>query len=167
MLSVLQSSVVQRLIRVSTIPAPAMWCRAETSGCGWMRAPERCRVTAVFAFDELHDHHEAHVGDLTLTISAVAHGIPEFALRIEAADQSLVYSGDTAPCRSLTTLAEGCDVLLCEAGSAEAATGAEQAHHSPEDAGDTARAARAQRLIVTHVERFLTPKQAEIGRAHV
>jgi ribonuclease BN (tRNA processing enzyme) len=120
----------------------------------------RSPVESAFAVDELHDGHEVHVGELTLTSSTVAHGIPgAFALRVEAAGRSLVYSGDTAPCGNLTTLAEGCDVLLCEAGST-AAPGAEQVHHTPEDAGDTARTARARRLIVTHVERSLAPQQA-------
>jgi ribonuclease BN (tRNA processing enzyme) len=37
-------------------------------------------------------------------------------------------------------------------------------HHTPEDTGDTASAARAGRLIVTHVGRSLTPQQA-VARA--
>lgn len=121
--------------------------------------PTRSPVESAFAVEELHDQHTARVGDLTLASSAVAHGIPAFALRIEAAGRSLVYSGDTAPCPSLTTLAEGCDLLLCEAGSAEREIAEEQVHHTPEDAGATARLAQARRLIVTHVERFLTPEQ--------
>ncbi|MFH8498491.1 MBL fold metallo-hydrolase [Streptomyces coeruleorubidus] len=89
---------------------------------------------------------------------------PPFAVRIETVGRSLVYSGDTAPCPSLTELAEGCDVLLCEAESAQAPAEGDQVHHTPEDAGNTARAGRAGRLIVTHVGRFLTPQQA-VARA--
>ncbi|TDT31608.1 beta-lactamase family protein [Streptomyces sp. BK208] len=85
-------------------------------------------------------------------------------MRVEAGNRSLVYSGDTAPCPSLTELAEECDVLLCEAESTQVPPEGEQVHHTPEDAGDTARAARADRLIVTHVGRFLTPQQA-VARA--
>jgi ribonuclease BN (tRNA processing enzyme) len=99
-----------------------------------------------------------------LTSRAVSHGIPAFAVRIETAGKSLVYSGDTAPCPSLTELAEGCDVLLCEAESAQAPVEGEQVHHTPEDAGITAAKAGAGRLIVTHVGRFLTPEQA-VARA--
>ncbi|MGW3566883.1 MBL fold metallo-hydrolase [Streptomyces sp. NPDC000941] len=125
---------------------------------------ERSPVESAFAIDELHDGHQVRVGALTLTSRAVAHGIPAFALRAEADGRSLVYSGDTAPCPSLTSLAEGCDVLLCEAESAERPSSGEQVHHTPEDTGDTARAAGAGRLIVTHVGRFLTPQQA-VARA--
>jgi ribonuclease BN (tRNA processing enzyme) len=120
----------------------------------------RSPVESAFAVHELRDGHQVQVGALTLTSRAVAHGIPAFAVRIEGAGSSLVYSGDTAPCASLTSLAEGCDVLLCEAESAQAPTEDEQVHHTPEDSGDTASAARAARLIVTHIGPFLTPQQA-------
>lgn len=124
----------------------------------------RSPVESAFAVDELHDGHQARVGPLTLTSRAVRHGIPAFALRVEVAGRSLVYSGDTAPCPSLTRLAEGCDVLLCEAESAQVPSEEERVHHTPEDAGETAAAAGAGRLIVTHVGRFLTPQQA-VARA--
>lgn len=58
----------------------------------------RSPVESAFDVHELHDGHRARVGALTLTSRAVAHGIPAFALRVEAAGGSLVYSGDTAPC---------------------------------------------------------------------
>ncbi|SNS55414.1 Ribonuclease BN, tRNA processing enzyme [Actinomadura mexicana] len=124
----------------------------------------RSPVESAFAIDELHDGHQARVGPLTLTSRAVAHGIPAFALRVEVAGRSLVYSGDTAPCPSLTHLAEGCDVLLCEAESAKVQSEEEQVHHTPDDAGDAAARAEAGRLVVTHVGRFLTPQEA-VARA--
>ena len=92
-----------------------------------------------------------------LTTRAVEHGLPAFAVRFDAG-ASLTYSGDTTPCRSLTELAAGTDVLLCEAESAVKTS--DMAHHTPEDAGDTATEASAGRLIVTRVGRFLTPQEA-------
>lgn len=120
----------------------------------------RSPVESAFTITELHDGQQATVGSLRLTSRAVAHGIPAFAVRIEAAAGSLVYSGDTAPCASLTELAAGCDVLLCEAESDRVPVDEEPVHHTPEEAGETARAASAGRLVVTHVGRFLTPEQA-------
>ncbi|WP_329460968.1 MBL fold metallo-hydrolase [Streptomyces sp. NBC_01431] len=128
--------------------------------------PKRSPVESAFAVHELYDGHQVRVGALTLTSRAVSHGMPAFAVRIETEGRSLVFSGDTAPCANLTRLAEGCDVLLCEAESAHAPAGEEQVHHTPEDAGDTARAARAGRLLVTHVGRSLTPERA-VARASV
>ncbi|MDT7782919.1 MAG: hypothetical protein QOF58_1338 [Pseudonocardiales bacterium] len=121
--------------------------------------PERSPVESAFEITELHDGHQAAIGSMRLTTAAVEHGIPAFAVRIEAGT-SLTYSGDTAPCPSLIELARGTDVLLCEA---ESATRSE-VHHTPEDAGSTATAAGAGRLIVTHVGRFLMPQDA-VSRA--
>ncbi|WP_218005699.1 arginase family protein [Actinomadura hibisca] len=120
---------------------------------------KRSPIESAFAVTELHDGHQVDVGPLRLTSGAVEHDMPAFALRVEAAGTTLVYSGDSAPCEGLTSLADGCDVLLCEAESAQRPEG-KPVHHTPEDAGDTAKAARAERLIVTHVGRFLTPQQA-------
>lgn len=122
--------------------------------------PVRSPVESAFDVRELRDGHQARVGALALTSRAVAHGMPAFALRAEAAGKSLAYSGDTAPCPSLTELAGGCEVLLCEAGSAHAPAGEDQVHHTPENAGETAAAAGAARLIVTHVDRSVSPRQA-------
>ncbi|HEY9367993.1 MBL fold metallo-hydrolase [Streptomyces sp.] len=122
--------------------------------------PTRSPVESAFAVHELHDGHETRLGSLTLTSRAVEHGMPAFAVRIEARERSLVYSGDTAPCANLTQLADRCDVLLCEAESDQASGEGALVHHTPEDAGITACTARAGRLIVTHVGRFLTPQQA-------
>src|SRR5690242_13592046 len=84
----------------------------------------RSPIESAFAVTELHDGHQVTAGPLKLTSRVVAHGVPAFALRVEAAGRSLVYSGDTAPCANLTNLADGCDVLLCEAESAQAPAGA-------------------------------------------
>jgi ribonuclease BN (tRNA processing enzyme) len=124
----------------------------------------RSPIESAFAVTELHDGHHARVGSLRLTSRAVVHGVPAFAVRIEAAARSLVYSGDTAPCQALTELAEGCDVLLCEAESDQVSAEGERVHHTPEDAGGTAAAARAGQLVVTHVGRSLTPEHA-VARA--
>ncbi|MFC5185781.1 MBL fold metallo-hydrolase [Actinomadura harenae] len=121
----------------------------------------RSPIEDAFAVEELHDGHEARVGGLTLTSRAVSHGMPAFALRAEAAGRALAYSGDTAPCAALTELADGCDLLLCEADSAEPVGGDERVHHTAGDAGDTARATGARRLLVTHVGPSLTPAEAQ------
>ncbi|MEU0880836.1 MBL fold metallo-hydrolase [Lentzea sp. NPDC005914] len=119
--------------------------------------PERSPVESAFEITELQDGHQATIGSMRLTTAAVEHGIPAFAVRIEAGT-SLTYSGDTAPCASLTELARDTDVLLCEAESAEKTP--DMVHHTPEGAGETAAAAGAGRLIVTHVGRSLSPREA-------
>jgi ribonuclease BN (tRNA processing enzyme) len=120
----------------------------------------RSPVESAFAITELRDGHQASVGPVQLTSRSVAHGIPAFAVRVEMAGSSLVYSGDTAPCPSLTALAEGCDVLLCEADLAQDEAAGDRVHHTPEEAGDTASASQASRLIITHLGHAMTPQQA-------
>ncbi len=122
--------------------------------------PQRSPVESAFAITELTDGLDTRIGGLRLTTGAVEHGLPAFAVRIETADASLTYSGDTAPCASLTELADGTDLLLCEADSQEP----DPVHHTPQDAGGTAARSRARRLVVTHVGRSLTPHEA-VARA--
>ncbi|WP_213815527.1 MBL fold metallo-hydrolase [Glaciihabitans sp. dw_435] len=120
----------------------------------------RAPIESAFDVHEHVDGSDVRVGDLMLCTSAVDHGIPAFGVRISTGSASLTFSGDTAPCANLTELARGSDALLCESESAAAPVDAPQVHHTPEDAGTTARDAGAGRLIVTHVGRFLDPADA-------
>jgi ribonuclease BN (tRNA processing enzyme) len=122
--------------------------------------PRRSPVESAFAVTELSDGHQVEVGDLTLTSAAVSHGLPAFAVRVAAGDESLTFSGDTAPCASLVALAKDTTVLLCEAENANQPADEEPVHHTPDAAGATAAAAGAGRLVVTHVGRSVSPDQA-------
>ncbi|ROO84091.1 ribonuclease BN (tRNA processing enzyme) [Actinocorallia herbida] len=128
--------------------------------------PVRSPVERAFAVTELVDGHRVELGGLTLGSGTVEHGMPAFALRVEEAGRSLVYSGDSAPCAALSRFAAGCDLLLCEADSARPPAEGERAvHHTPEEAGETAHAAGAGRLVVTHVSRFVDPEDAVVRAA--
>ena len=123
--------------------------------------PVRSPIEDAFAITELHDGHQATVGSLRLTTTAVEHGIPAFGVRIEAEGRSLTYSGDTAACPSLVELARGTDVLLCEAESAEKT----RTWLTTRQKTQVRRRRRERgRLVVTHVGRFLTPQEA-VARA--
>ncbi|MBB4678824.1 MBL fold metallo-hydrolase [Crossiella cryophila] len=122
--------------------------------------PERSPVESAFAIHELHDGHQVQLGELTLTSRAVDHGIPAFGVRVESPEASLVFSGDTAACPALTELASGCDLLLCEAESDQRPADEPPVHHTPEDAGETAQAAGARRLLLTHLGRSVSPDDA-------
>jgi ribonuclease BN (tRNA processing enzyme) len=56
-------------------------------------------------------------GKVTVTAARVHHPpvVPAFAYRFDAADRSIVISGDTPPSDSLEKLARGADVLVHEA----------------------------------------------------
>jgi ribonuclease BN (tRNA processing enzyme) len=118
----------------------------------------------VFAFHPLTDGAKSDVGDATLTARRVDHLCEAYGLRIDAGGRSLVYSGDTGPCTALVELAQGADVLLCEATwphvmpqwGDEPPTGV---HLSGRQAGEHAAAAGVGRLLITHVPAWFSGEE--------
>ncbi|WP_308116547.1 nucleoside hydrolase [Leifsonia poae] len=118
-------------------------------------------IDRAFRFVELAAADSARLGALDLRWRGVDHDVPGFALRVDSPAGSLVYSGDSAPCADLDQLAEGCDVLLCEAGVDARQPGEHPAHHTPEEAGATATRSGAHALVVTHIALGVTEEEAE------
>jgi len=100
--------------------------------------------------------------------SAVVHHppiVPSFGYRFDAADRSIVISGDTTPSDNLIRLAQGADVLVHEAlyvpgvdrlvarvPNATALRQSIMSHHtSAEDAGRVAQAAGVKTLVLSHL----------------
>jgi ribonuclease BN (tRNA processing enzyme) len=91
--------------------------------------------------------------------------VPSFAYRFDAADRSIVISGDTTPSDNLIRLAQGADVLVHEAlyvpgvdrlvarvPNAPALRQSILSHHtSAEDAGRVAQAAGVKSLVLSHL----------------
>jgi ribonuclease BN (tRNA processing enzyme) len=50
-----------------------------------------------------------------LTSVRTPHYVENVAVRLDGPAGSIVYTGDTGPCSELTSLAAGCDLLICEA----------------------------------------------------
>jgi ribonuclease BN (tRNA processing enzyme) len=100
---------------------------------------------------------------------------PALAYRFDAADRSIVISGDTTPCESLLKLAQGADVLVHSAlyvpaldrlvaRVPNAATLKQSiiAHQtSAEDAGRTAQAAGVKTLVLSHLVPAEDPQVTE------
>lgn len=101
---------------------------------------------------DVGDGDRATVGGLGLTFSRTDHGPETLGMRIDAPGlgRSLGYSADTGPGWSLEALGEGLDLALCEATVPQSLEGAMQ-HLSARQAGQTARAAGAARLVLTHL----------------
>ncbi len=110
-----------------------------------------------------------------VTAAVVRHPpvVPAFGYRFDAADRSIVISGDTAPSDELITLARGADVLVHDAlypsgvdrlvaNVPNAATLKQSilSHHtSAEDAGRVAQAAGVKTLVLSH---FVPPDDPAI-----
>lgn len=94
-------------------------------------------------------------GPLAVTPVETQHYIPCWGFRIVAEERTLAYTADTAPCGGFTDLADSPDLLLSEATlrslDEDAAPPEPRGHLLPEEAGATARAGGARRLMLTHL----------------
>lgn len=90
--------------------------------------------------------------DVTVRMAPVRHAVPCSGFRLETAEASLAFSGDTGPTDALVRLAANADVLLCEATLREPdRTG--HGHLSAVEAGALAAAADVGQLVLTHLAR--------------
>ena len=92
----------------------------------------------------------AEVGPLRLSFGLTDHPVETLAVRVEAGGRSLLYSADTGPAWAPGELADGVDLLLCEASLRPGDEGAVQ-HLSAHQAGELARAVGAAQLVLTHL----------------
>lgn len=99
------------------------------------------------------------IGDAEVRAALVDHPCEAYALRVSHAGRTLVYSGDTGPCRSFVDLATGADVLLAEASWPDSPDNPQGVHLSGRDAGHAAAAAEVGRLLITHVPPWTDPDQ--------
>jgi ribonuclease BN (tRNA processing enzyme) len=117
-------------------------------------------LSDVLAFRKAADG--GRVGDVTMRTTPVAHPVEAYAVRVEHGGASLVYSGDTGPCPALVELADGADVLLCEASWPHVMPGRWTEppgglHMSGRQAGEHAAAAGVGRLLLTHIPAWCDP----------
>ena len=116
-------------------------------------------IESTFAITTPSAGDEVEVGSMRLRFGHARHSVPTLQLRVEAEGRALAYSADTGLDSDIVELAEGCNTLVAEAsfqGSDKPA-----AHHlTAAEAGDIARAAGVERLILTHVMPSLDPHQS-------
>ena len=102
-----------------------------------------------FVWGTVGDGQRIDVGDLTCTFSRTDHGPPTLAVRVEAAGCSVGYSADSGPGWSPARFGGELDLFLCEATYLRG--GEDEGHHlSARQAGQIAKAAGVDRLVLTH-----------------
>lgn len=114
-------------------------------------------MSAEFDFSTYPDK-DFTLGPFTVSVAAVDHPPPAYALRLSDGQRTLVYSGDTGPCTALEALADSCDLLLAEAAFLERSGNPEHLHMTGRQAAETASRADAGRLVLTHVPPWYSPK---------
>jgi len=100
------------------------------------------------------------LGPFQVTLARTAHPVECYAIRLDAGGRSLVYTGDTGPCRRVVELARGADVLLAEAAHPPGPGLPEGLHLTGREAGEHAAEAGVGRLLLTHVPAWVD----EIGQ---
>lgn len=113
------------------------------------------------AFDwrAVGDGDSATIGDIDLRFSRTDHPPPTYAVEARADGRRLIYTADTGPDWSIDAFEPGADLVLSEATYLDNEVPA-PIHLSAKQAGEAARAARAQRLILTHLWPKIDPAVA-------
>lgn len=103
--------------------------------------------------------------EFTVHTSPVRHVVPTVAVHITpryAGSRVVTYSSDTTPCSALVNLAQGSDILIHECASHRP----NEAHTTPEEAGQVAAQAEVKELILIHYsERLAKDAEGTVLRA--
>ncbi|QGV80414.1 MBL fold metallo-hydrolase [Streptomyces ficellus] len=112
--------------------------------------PSEKAMSEVFDFRTLSSG-SFDLGPFRVRTEKVCHPVEAYAIRVEHAGKSLVYSGDTGVCEELDALAAGADLFLCEASFTYGKEDIPGLHLNGREAGAHAARAGAGRLVLTHV----------------
>jgi ribonuclease BN (tRNA processing enzyme) len=105
--------------------------------------------TPMLAWHEVTDGDRAGIGEASCAFHRTDHVEETLAVRIDGGDRALGYSADTGSNWSPDVLGTGLDLLVCEATYTADHEGT-AGHLSGRQAGASARAAGARRLVITH-----------------
>ncbi len=94
---------------------------------------------------------ELEIGPFRVATDHMNHPLETFGFRVEHAGWRVAYSADTGECGELVRLAEGVDLMLCEASYLEGPDNAQNVHLTARQAGEHAARAGVGRLVLTHL----------------
>ncbi|KAA9395670.1 MBL fold metallo-hydrolase [Kocuria coralli] len=129
-------------------------------------------MSTEFVFHEWEDEQPVRIGPFQVVPFRVNHPVEDpYALRVTydgAQGRSvLTYSGDTDACEGLVRAAQGADLFLCEAAYQEGRDEYRDVHLTGLRAGEAARDAGADELMLTHIPVWNSPTKAVIEAASV
>jgi len=107
-------------------------------------------VRARFDIRDL-DSRSHEIGPFRVTTEHVNHPVETFGFRVEHAGWRLAYSADTGATEALARLADGADVLLCEASFRDTDANPPDLHLTARQAGEYASRAGVGELVLTHL----------------
>lgn len=117
-------------------------------------------VEEAFQVEEYGADSIVEAGGLRVTFAEVPHFILTHAVRIGGAGGDFTYGADCRPCEELVEAARDTNLMLAEATLPRPERTGVRGHLTPAEAGDHARRAAAERLVLTHISDELDPTQA-------
>lgn len=110
------------------------------------------------AWNTVADGGEVDIGPMHLRFSRTEHPVETLAVRVDCGGRAFGYSADSGPGWSMEALGTGLNLALCEATflKDQEADGV-MLHMSARQAGATAKAAGADRLMITHLWPTIDP----------
>jgi ribonuclease BN (tRNA processing enzyme) len=107
-------------------------------------------VQARFSFHDL-DPGPVEIGPFRLTADHMNHPVETFGFRVEHQGWRLAYSADTGESDALVRLADGADLLLCEASFLDGQDTRPNLHLTARQAAEHAARAGVGQLVLTHL----------------
>ncbi len=111
----------------------------------WICPPED--LFQIFLIEK-EDFYEFNLGPFKAKTVKVFHNPESLAIRLETAEKSIVYSGDTGFSEKLIELAKGSDFLILEC--ANSLDFSVEIHLGPQDIAQIAGLAKPKRLLLSH-----------------
>lgn len=111
-----------------------------------------------FAFQEVSPQDERTLGEMSLSFCPAEHIGSSLALRVDCADASLVYLGDSQKTQELIDFAQGASLLIAHCAAPDHKP--KKGHIIPREAGELAAAAGVKGLLISHLYRDVDPEQA-------
>jgi ribonuclease BN (tRNA processing enzyme) len=118
--------------------------------CGVLNA--ECLVEDAFALTEYDPGDVLEIGPLRVRFHHVPHFVPTWAVEVTSINGGgrFTFGADSRPCDEIVAFAADTDLLMLEATLPRPERTGVRGHMTPFEAGDHARRAGAQRLVVTH-----------------
>lgn len=143
-------------------PAPALPGLAPPGALDAVLALDNRRMLAgSLALRDLSPGSACEIGPFRVDVFDLPHHVPNAGLRLSGGGQVIAYTGDTGPSPELGALAKDADLLVAEATYPERVPDEDAPYLSSAlDAGRTAAAAGAARLLLTHLWPDTQPEPA-------
>jgi ribonuclease BN (tRNA processing enzyme) len=131
-------------------PIPVYGPRGTAERVAGFSGEDVASIRARFEIHEL-EPQSREIGPFRVTTERMNHPVETYGFRIEHGGRTLAYSADTGQSDALVRLAEGADLLLCEASFRDADKNPPDLHLTARQAGEYATRAGAGELVLTHL----------------